>query len=191
MSRAPRTAARRRAGTVLAAAVLALALAGCGANFQAQTYQERAVTDGNNAAVGAIAIRNIAVLPGSDGTVAAGSDALVRMTLTNDGGEDDALVQASSPAAASVDITGPSGTTARLPLPRLGTTGGTAGLVLRGVKESLRSGSTISITLRFERNGEITMSLPVATTAQYNDQRPRSSNFSVPGENLPQPEGGG
>lgn len=186
------SAARRRPGASVAVRLagrvgvgaLTLALTGCGAGFSAQTYQERTVSDGNNAAIGAIAIRNIAVLPGDGGVVAAGSAAMVRMTLVNDGGEDDALVSATSPAAASVDITGGTsgGTVAQVPIPRLGTTGNTAGLVLRGVKQELRSGSTVPVTLRFQRNGEITVDVPVATTGQYDETRPRSSNFYEPGQ---------
>lgn len=177
-SRIVRLAGRAGAG------VLALALAGCGAGFSAQTYQERTVSDGNNAAVGAIAIRNIAILPGDGGMVAAGSAAMVRMTLANNGAQDDALVSAASPAAASVDITGGTsgGTVTSLPLPRLGSTGNSAGLVLRGVKQQLISGSTVPVTLRFQRNGEITVDVPVATTGQYDESRPRSSNFHEPGQ---------
>lgn len=182
----PRPAASRArvAGPALAAGALALALSGCGANFQAQTYQERSTSVGNNSAVGAIAIRNIAIVPSSDGTVAKGSDADVQMTLANDGADDDRLVSATSPAASSVDIVDRRTGTASpdLTVPRLGTTGSTSGLILRSVSSELRSGQTVDLTLRFERNGEVTVTLPVAVTGEFDSTREKSEHFQEPGE---------
>lgn len=180
---ATRSRAQRAVGAVTAG-LLAVVLTGCGAGFQAQTYQERPVTDGSNASVGAVAIRNIAVLPDARGVVPAGSDAPVRMTLVNNANQDDALVAASSPAATSIDITSGAGgsTVSQLPLGPFGTTGSTAGLMLRGVRQDLRSGETIPITLRFQRSGEVTMDVPVALTGNYDQGRPRSTYFHEPGQ---------
>lgn len=183
---AVRPAARRRGRGAVATVVLgvlALALSGCGAGFSAQTYQERTVSDGNNATVGAIAIRNIAVVPDPDGVVRSGSDAPVRMTLVNNSGQPDDLVSASSPAAGSVALSGPSGTTTSgVTVPAFGSTGETAGLVLRGVTSELRSGVSVPITLRFAHNGEITVDVPVATTGRPDTNAPRSSYFHEPGQ---------
>ena len=175
--RLPRTA------VVPLALALPLALAGCGANFEAQTYQERTVADGSNSAKGAIAVRNIAVQPSGDeqGVLAAGDDAEVTLTLTNDGGEDDQLVEASSPVAADVEITEGGDPVPAVDLPRLGTTGGQVGLTLTGLSEDLRPGQYVEITLRFERNGEVTVSAPIATTGEY-EEREHNENFHQIGE---------
>jgi len=166
-----------------ALALLPLTLAGCGANFEAQTYQERTVADGTNSATGAIAIRNVTVLPAQDeqGVLAAGDDAEVALTLTNDGAEDDQLVEVSSPAATDVEITERGSTTSSVDLPRLGTTGGRVGLTLTGLTRDLRPGEYVEITLRFERNGAVTVTAPVATTGEY-VEREHSDNFHQIGE---------
>ena len=83
----PRPTVGRAAGVVLAL----VALTGCGAGFEAQTYQERSSADSVNAAVGSIAVRNLSVLPEGDGVLEAGDDAEVILTLVNVGGDDDRL----------------------------------------------------------------------------------------------------
>ena len=58
-----------------------------------QTYQEKAVADATNDAVGTIAVRNLAVEGPPTGIVLQeGSDAPMTVTLVNEGGEDDVLV---------------------------------------------------------------------------------------------------
>lgn len=178
--------ARHAARVAVPAAVLgpALLLTGCGAGFDAQTYQERAVADVTNTAVGALALRGLSVAPGSDGVLRPGDDADVQMVVVNEGTEADRLVEVTSPAAESVDLieTESGEVVEELEIPSLGTTGGSAGLVLRGLTEELRSGETVELTLRFERNGEVTVIVPVATTGEYDDDRERSENFPLPGE---------
>ena len=180
MSRAlPRTA------RPLAVAVpLALVLAGCGAGFDAQTYQERTIADVANTAVGAMAVRAVSVVPGpGDGTLPTGEDAEATFTLVNDGGEDDVLLEITTPAAASVDLVERGGgTVQRIEVPRLGTTGDQFGAVLRGLRAPLRPGEYVELTLRFERNGETTLLVPVAVTGEYDEDRPKSENFHLPGD---------
>jgi len=174
----PRPTVARAVGVALAL----VALTGCGAGFEAQTYQERSSADATNVAVGSIAVRNVAVLPGDAGVVAAGNDADVRLTLVNVGGEDDRLVGAETEAAGTVELQQDGDTAEEVVVPRLGTTANTAGLVLRGVTEQLRSGSIVPITLQFERAGEVVVEAPVATTGVYDEERERSGNFEPPGE---------
>jgi len=174
----------RRAAAAAVATGLMLALTGCGAGFQAQTYQERTVADVSNTAVGALALRALSVSPGSDGELRPGDDADVQLVVVNEGAEADRLVEVTSPAAESVDIIETEGGTVldELEIPALGTTGGSAGLVLRGLTERVLAGETVEMTLRFERNGEVTVSVPVATTGRYDEDRERSENFPLPGE---------
>lgn len=167
----------RRTATPLVAAGLTLILAGCGANFEAQTYQERSSADGTNGAVGAIAVRNVTVTaPGAADALQAGSDVEVRLTLTNDGGEDDRLVEVTSPAASSVEVLVDGEPVEDVDLPRLGTTGDDLTLQLVDLNEDLRPGRYVDITLRFQDNGEITISAPVATTGEFEEREP-SENF--------------
>jgi periplasmic copper chaperone A len=182
----PRTTRPLAARASVPAAVLALTLGltGCGAGFEAQTYQTRLVADGTNAAVGAIAIRNATIQPEDDGTLSAGDDAEVAMWLTNDGGEDDRLVGAESPDASSVEILDKDSgePVSSVDLPRLGTTGLQYGVALRSLAEDRRAGQFIELTLRFERNGEITMLVPIATLEEFDQDRERSDNFHPPGD---------
>lgn len=165
----------RRLAPLLA---LPLVLAGCGANFQAQTYQERTVADGTNAAVGAIAVRNVTAAAPEGGELhEAGSDVEVTLTLTNDGPEDDRLVGATSAAAASVELLEEGSPADAIDLPRLGTTGGTVSLRLTGLTGALRPGQYLEITLQLESNGEVTVGAPIATTGEYDEERERSENF--------------
>ena len=184
--RLPRTGSARRTAVAGLALGLPLALAGCGANFEAQTYQERTVADGTNTAKGAIAVRNVNVLPPREGSVhEAGEDVLVGFALTNDGPEDDRLVEISSPAASSVRLVRGDDLdeVEDVELPRLGTVGTQYAAVLEGLTEEVMTGQYVEVTFLFERNGSVTVQAPVATTGE-NDQeeRERSENFHVPGE---------
>jgi copper(I)-binding protein len=180
--RLPRTAP----GLALAPALvlgLALALTGCGANFEAQTYATRTVADGTNVAVGAIAIRNVTIAPPESGDMHdAGEDVEVFLTLTNDGPDDDQLVEVTSSAARSVEVLEEGSETDELELPRLGTTGNRASLRLVGLTEDLRPGRYVELTLRFASNGEVTVQVPVATTGEYDEDREHSENFHEIGE---------
>jgi hypothetical protein len=164
--------------------VLALLLAGCGAGFEAQTYQQRNVADVANGQAGEIAVRGLSLEPGRTGELAAGADAVAHLTLANSGLEDDRLVGADSPAAESVDVVELPGErrVASVDLPAGGTTGGSVGLVLRSLTDDLIAGEYAEVTLRFERNGEVTLQVPVRTTGEYDDEREKSENFHVPGE---------
>ena len=157
-----RSASARRLGPPALGLAAALLLAGCGSGQRAQTYQEKAVADATNDAVGSIAVRNIAVLGPPVGiTLPEGSDAPMSVTFVNEGGEDDVLVSATTPAAASVDVLGP---TERVEVPRLTTSAAGYRLVLRDLTRDLQTGTYIDMTLTFERNGTRTMIVPVQTT---------------------------
>ena len=158
--RRPLTALTRPA----AGAVLALALTGCGATLDAQTYQERSQSDATNTAVGTLALRGVSVEPGGDDrTHEAGDDAEVFLTLTNRDDEPDTLVEVTTPAAESVEVLldGEEGT---LEIPALGSTEDAASLRLVSLTEDLREGEYITLTFRFERNGDIEVPVPVRTS---------------------------
>lgn len=155
------SAAPRLAAPLVGLAATAL-LAGCGVGQQVQTYQSKAAADSTNVAVGAIAVRNLAIAGPRVGTVLPkGSDAPVRITLVNQGGDDDALTQVTSPAAASVAVEGPD---TQLPVPRLSSSGTSYSLLLRGLTGDLQTGTYVDMTLTFARNGSKTVKVPVQTT---------------------------
>lgn len=101
---------RNRAQLVVGALIAAVAVAGCGAGQITQTSHQVAAVEGANATAGQIAIRNATVE--FDGPVEGaavypvGGNAPLQMTIVNSGAEVDRLVAASSPAAASVEISG-------------------------------------------------------------------------------------
>jgi len=88
----------------------ALALAGCGAGQITQTSSQVSGVGGASANVGQIAIREAAFAFTGNGKSAViypqGGTAPLTMTVVNFGAQDDKLTGASSPAAASVAITG-------------------------------------------------------------------------------------
>ena len=162
--RRPLTALRLPA----AGAVLTLALTGCGAELDAQTYQERSQADATNTAVGTIALRGVSVESGgSDRTLNAGDDAEVFLVLTNRDDEDDTLVEVTTPDAESVELLvdgeeSPEG----IEVPGLGSTEESASLRLVGLTEELREGEYTTLTFRFERNGSIEVPVPVRTSGR-------------------------
>jgi copper(I)-binding protein len=109
VSRTPRF---RPIGAVVATgAVLgALALAGCGAGQVTQTSTQAPAVVGANAGVGAIAVRDAFIefgeQPQGANIYPRGGTAPLKMSIVNTGIQPDRLVSASSPAAASVAITG-------------------------------------------------------------------------------------
>ena len=151
-----------------AGAVLVLALTGCGATLDAQTYQERSQADATNTAVGTIALRGVSVESGGeDRLLEAGEDAEVFLVLTNDDDEDDTLVEVTSPDAEEVELLvdgdpSPDG----IEVPRLGSTGDSAGLELVGLTEELREGEYTTLTFRFERNGTVEVPVPVRASGR-------------------------
>ncbi len=148
---------RRPLARVAASACALLVLTGCGTGLRAQTYLEKSTAEATNDAVGFLAVRGFAVLGPTTGTTwPAGSSAPVKITLVNESGEEDRLLSASSPAAASVGVVGPP-----LTVPPLGVSDPASGLVLQGLTRELPGGSYVEVTLSFERNGSKTMLVPV------------------------------
>jgi len=146
----------------LLAGLAAVMLTGCAVGQQAQTYQEKAVADATNNSVGAISVRNLAIAGPSEGTVLkAGSDAPMSVSLINSSTDPDELLLARTPAASSVDIVGP-GTT--VPVPGLQAASPAYSLVLRGLTQDLPTGTYVSLTLSFARNGTKELLVPVQVT---------------------------
>jgi copper(I)-binding protein len=101
---------RTRAPLVVSALIAGVALAGCGAGQITQTAEQVAAVEGANAGAGEIALRNATIefdAPVHGAAIyPAGTDAPLEMTIVNSGSEADRLIAASSPIAASVQISG-------------------------------------------------------------------------------------
>jgi hypothetical protein len=87
----------RRTALAGAAATLSIALAACGANFNAQTMQQYQPAEGTNANSGSIAVRNVLVLASEDGK------GELHAVIVNNGGTDDTLVGIAQAPAGTTD----------------------------------------------------------------------------------------
>ena len=157
---------RRRLAAGLLAAAAAGALTGCGTSLDAQTYQERSNAEAANGAVGALAIRGVYVeAPSGDEGYEVGDDAVVHITVTNAADEEDRLLEVTSSAAQDVVVL--AGEQERdMVVPPLGSTGDFVTFELRGLTRALRPGEYVDLALRFERNGETELLVPVQTTGE-------------------------
>lgn len=101
---------RNRAQLVIGALIAAVAVAGCGAGQITQTSRQVAAVEGANATSGQISLRNATIKFDEPAEGAAiypvGGNAPLEMVIVNSGAEVDRLVAASSPVAASVEISG-------------------------------------------------------------------------------------
>lgn len=146
-----------------ALAVLAPALAGCEAGFNAPTLEYHQAAFGAYATKNGVSISNAFVLgPSPSGPEVAGGRAGVFLAITSEDG--DKLVSASAPGTASaVQILGgsvrvPAAASADLagPVPRV---------VLTGLANPLQGGDLIKLNLTFAEAGTIAMTVPVQPKA--------------------------
>ena len=156
----------RRGAAVLVAGVLPLALTACGADRDAQTYQERSQAEASNTAVGTLALRGVAVLPPEDDrTWAAGEDAEAVFVVTNQDDEPDTLLEVTAEGVESVEVL-VDGEPGELEVPALGSTEERGSLRLVSLEDPLREGEYITMTFRFEKNGTVELPVPVATSGR-------------------------
>ena len=146
-----------------ALAVLAPALAGCEAGFNAPTLEYHPAAFGAYASKNGVSISNAFVLgPSPSGPEVAGGRAGVFLAITSQNG--DKLVSASAPGTAtSVKILGgpvrvPAAVPADLtgPVPRV---------VLNGLANPLQGGTLVKLNLTFAEAGTIAMTVPVQPKA--------------------------
>ncbi|AQS65809.1 copper chaperone PCu(A)C [Streptomyces pactum] len=149
-------AARGRCVLAATALTVTLTVSGCGGDedFSLPDWE----APGQNGRVGDIMIRYAHVAEPRGEPWQPGDDVPAYAWLYNKGGEDDRLVGASTPNAASVDIVGSDGKrlSAGVDLPAnklVELESGRAHLVLRDVREEIRGGDFMKFTLRFEDAG--------------------------------------
>ena len=162
-----------------ALAVLAPALAGCEAGYNAPTLEYHQAAFGAYASKNGVSISNAFVLgPSPSGPEVAGGRAGVFLAITSQDG--DKLVSASAPGTAtSVQILG-----GPVSVPAVGSadlTGPVPRVVLNGLANPLQGGELVKLNLTFAEAGTIAMTVPVEPQAyQY-------STFSPPPTPAPPP----
>jgi copper(I)-binding protein len=173
----------RRTTTLLAAAVVPLALTACGVGLDPQTYRERSTQDATNATVGDLALRNVAIAPPATGQaeLGIGTDAHLTLAVVSVSSTPDRLLSVSSPAASSTELVDSSGRpVTTVDIPANGTAGfGDFGVVLRGLTKAMRPGRYVEVTFTFNRNGRATLQVPVKV---YDTPVPRESFSAKPAQ---------
>jgi copper(I)-binding protein len=165
-SRSGKTTRRRLLFGIGAMALLIPATAGCEAGLNAPTLEFHQASNGTHALFNGITISNMFVLAGPSGSrVPAGGSVGLFVGLFNSGATADALVGASSSEATSVKLTRgtvvlPAGLPANL-------TGPEPEVILTGLKTPLHGGSTVTVTLDFQRAGSVTLPVPVEPQSFY------------------------
>jgi copper(I)-binding protein len=146
-----------------ALAVLAPALAGCEAGYNAPTLEYHQAAFGAYATKNGVSISNAFVLgPSPSGPEVAGGRAGVFLAITSQNG--DKLVSASAPGTAtSVKILG-----GPVSVPAVGSadlTGPVPRVVLNGLANPLQGGTLVKLNLTFAEAGTIAMTVPVQPKA--------------------------
>jgi copper(I)-binding protein len=151
---------RRRATVLLAAGSAALALTACGAGAQPLTYEERNSAEATELSVGELEIRELSVEAPEEFVHDAGETLEVSLNVINTTRDEDALVEATTDAAASVELADEDGDADELVVPARGALMGGV-LTLVDTTRELRAGEYIELTLRFEGNGQETLLVPI------------------------------
>ena len=146
-----------------ALAVLAPALAGCEAGYNAPTLEYHPAAFGAYASKNGVSISNAFVLgPSPSGAEVAGGRAGVFLSITSQDG--DKLVSASAPGTATaVQIIGGSVSVPAAALADL--TGPVPRVVLNGLANPLQGGELVTLNLTFAEAGTIAMTVPVQPKA--------------------------
>lgn len=151
-----------RGATAATAIALCPLLAGCsGFLSDDMTQTVKDVASGTNAHTESMLVRNAFVLgPEPSGKIPAGGRAAVYLTLFDQGHEADRLVGVSAgKGARSARISG--GSVKVPPQQLVNVTTGSERVVLHGLTRPLSGGESLKLTLRFQRAGTVSFSVPV------------------------------
>lgn len=171
MSRTDRHSPRGR-GWAAVLLTAALALSGCAAGQISQTAQQVSGVDGSEGTAGYIGVRNVLLATPEGSNYPTGSDIPLLLWISNDSQAGDTLTGASSPAAASVEITGNAAIPAQslvqvAPQQKIAMT-------VKGLAKDLNYGFSIPVTFTFASAGAITVNVPVEIpTSRTVTDRPR------------------
>ncbi len=161
------------------AAVIALALSGCAAGQVAQTAMEVAAVDGGNATVGHLGVRNVRFAATDAGTYPAGADLPIKLWVSNASTASDSLTAVSTPAAATVEI---SGSADFAPQTLIEVTDSTPlKITVSGLTAPLPYGHSIPVTFTFQQAGVVTLNVPIEIPAARGTETRDTVNV-LPGE---------
>ena len=151
---------------LISAVALIPVLAGCEAGTQAPTLNFHVPTDAATSNAGDIAIRNVFVLGAPLGaSLQPGDTASVFFSLVSTGGSDRLISITAPGSAASVQLPGGS-----LPVsvnhPVL-LNGPQTKAFLVGITRTIRGGSTLTLVLNFQREGQVSLVVPVMARAAH------------------------
>jgi copper(I)-binding protein len=161
-------------------AVAAMATAGCEAGADAPTLQFHSANSGANATVNGLQISDVFILGAPSGSaIAKGSSAGLFLSIYNGGDNADTLtgVTAAGTAASASLAAGsyplqPEAAPTNL-------TGPTPEIVLTNLAQPLASGSYVTVTLQFQKAGDVTLNVPVEAQSYY------YSTYSAPSSSSP------
>jgi copper(I)-binding protein len=178
-----------------------VALTACSAGQVTQTVSQERDKTGPMAQVGDITLRQIQLAYPNSGRYQTGEDAELQMAIVNSGTQDDALVGVTGDGFQSVRVTGGgtaegAGGTSASPAAPTGSTGSTGStgmkpvvvpaqsalylgvegptVTLAHLTQPLTTGQTITLTLTFEKAGQVTV---VAAVATPNRPLPRGQSY--------------
>jgi copper(I)-binding protein len=152
-----------------------VALSACSAGQVAQTAEQNRDKTGAQMTVGNLALRAVELPYPTGGIYQSGARLLAAVASTSD--TDDTLVSITGDAFDSVDVVDPAATAAPkagapldLTVPANGTlylgNGTGPSVTLVGLSQDLGVGQYVKVTFTFERAGEVTVPVPVATSAR-------------------------
>jgi copper(I)-binding protein len=176
-----------------------VALSACSAGQVAQTAQQNRDKTGAQMSVGDLALRAVELPYPTGGIYESGGDARLLAAVASTSDTDDTLVSITGDAFDSVEVVDPDATTAPKPgapldltVPANGTlflgNGTGPSVTLVGLSEDLGVGQYVKVTFGFERAGEVTVPVPVATSGR---DLPRGQAYDFEPSQPNEQKGGG
>ena len=170
-ARAAQPSRRRVLLPVACAVAAALALSGCAAGQISQTADQVAAIDGANGDAGKIGVRNaLLATPDNPNGLDKGSDARLLVYVSNDSTADDTLSSVSSPAAASVQISGTAAVPAQA-LTNFAADDSKVTITLKGLTQAVGFGQSVPVTFTFATAGAVTVNVPIAIPVERSGER--------------------
>ena len=163
-----RTAQSPRSVLVAAVLTAAVTLTGCAAGQISQTAGQVSAVSGGSGTTQQISVLNVQLQTPSGTEYAKGADAPLQIWVSNDGISADTLTGVSTPAAASVAISG----TAVAPPQSLEDFGSKYKLTLQRLTAPITYGISVPVTFTFRSSGSVTVNVPVEIPGERTTGRP-------------------
>jgi len=188
-----------RAAAMSALLLSPVALTACSAGQVSQTAEQNRDKTGAQAGTGDLALRALQLPYPTGGVYRAGGDARLLAAVASTSDTDDTLTSIEGDAFDSVEVVDPNATSAATPggpldltVPAEGTLfigdGTGPSITLVGLSDDLGVGDYVDVTFTFEQAGEVTVPVPVATSAR---DLPRGEAYDFEQEQDREQSGGG